>query len=177
MSNKGRSPLRPTRNERDAVVQVWVDRKDLATIGLYMETKGIRLVHMSDILGFCVEVVKTIILKANGTYVSSTAEASAFLESRFKAKLNPRGRGNKNLITNLLGDGNVDDIEDVVIRPSITPALIASLKEKAIEAQKEKENPNDTLLTRAERDSSFFDDQSRTFADIAKANLDVVEDE
>lgn len=176
MSNKGRSPLRPTRNERDAVVQAWVDRKDLATIGLYMETKGIRLVHMSDILGFCVEVVRTIVLKANGKYVDNTSEASAFLNSRFKANLNPRGRGNKNLVSNLLGDAEVGDIRDVTIKPSITPELIASLKEKAIEIQKEKVLGGD-LLTREEKDSSFFDIQSKAFADIAKANLEVVKDD
>lgn len=167
-SNRGKSALKPTRNERDSLVQCWVNRKDLATIGLYMESKGVKIHHMADILTFSIETVRSIVLKANGTYVDSTEKATAYLSDRFKVNLNPGGRGQKNLITNLLLESGVtdDDIAPVVPSPTLSVADVAALKQKARE-EFALGAGKDLLSSREEKDSAATEASRQAFLEIA----------
>lgn len=180
MSNRGKSPLTRTRAERDAIVQCWVDRRTLATIGTYMESKGIKLNFMADILNFCLETTKTLVLKANSPYIGNTSDATAFIDSRFRINLNYRGKGQKNLISNLLTESEASGADAEKTGLSVSPELVAFLKERAIASRKgegERVSGDDLLTTRSEKDSESLREQSKLFADIAKANVEVVEDE
>jgi hypothetical protein len=109
MSTIGRGPLNPTRFERDAIVQLWVDRRDLTTIGKYMETQGIRLRHMSDLLRFCVDNITEIISRRMPELKeTNSAKATEFLENRLGVVLNYGNRGRKNYVNNLLMSADVE---------------------------------------------------------------------
>jgi hypothetical protein len=169
MSNRGRGHLKPTREERDAIVQLWMKRTDLATIGLYMESKGVRVLHMSSILRFCVETTMALILRAGGKYVSSTAMANEYLQDRTGVNLNPGGRANKNLVTNLLGDEGYNELPEPP-RPEFSEETIAEIKRSAreqfrqsVEVEAEKEPLE---RTREEKDEQSFADQHKAFMDM-----------
>jgi hypothetical protein len=169
--NRGRSPLRPTKSERDAIVQVWLNRCDLATIGLYMESKGMRIIYMADILRFCVETTRSLVLKSGCKYVDSTAMANEYLVDRTGINLNRGNRGMKNLVTNLLSDtgyteGEIPDPP----RPEFSESTIDEIKKNAREqfAQNAKANPEELLVTREEKDEKVLQEQNQAFLDIIK---------
>lgn len=104
MTTKGSSRFAPTRYEKDAVTQVWLDRRILATVCAYMEKNGEKPKFISEIIRFCVEAVNQLIVAQGGMFFDKTADATAFLEDRFGDVMNKRGKGRKNLMNNLLMD-------------------------------------------------------------------------
>lgn len=146
MTTRGNSTtLRPTRYERDTLVQVWIDRRMLATIGSYMESQGYKLKHMSDILRFCIENINDIVSKRVG-FIDKTAVANKFLEDRFDMDFNKVGK--KNYVNNLLMDQGAelpnimpedykserkDPIMMKIEKMGLTEEDIKELKRKALE--------------------------------------------
>lgn len=178
MSMRGRSTRleAATRNERDAIVQVWINRKDLATIGLFMESQGQRLLYMSDIVRFAIETTRALVLKANSPYVDSSAKATAFLETRFRVNLNPQGKGQKNYVANLLKESGEIGVDEVVpeLPKALSPEKIREMKLKAQEQFRTSGNiaGDEILLTREEKDSKGLTEQQEAFRTLGRVTLD-----
>jgi uncharacterized membrane-anchored protein len=112
---RGGSVLDPRNYKGDSLIQAWVDRRKIATLLRWLEQGGYVVIHMSDILKIAIdELVAGLVSQGLVDEVELTKDANLLLD-RFKASLNPGGRGLKNLHHNLLlderrGRKRVDDI-------------------------------------------------------------------
>ena len=173
-STRGKGPVgNSKRVERDALVQSWEGRADLATIGLYMESKGYRVKHLSDILHFSIETVRELVLRAGSEFVN-TAEATLFLEDRTGVNLNPKDKGRKNLVSNLITESDID-LTPVAEVPTCRPSI--NVKETTLDVikkmAKEQIYGNEEsalLISREEKDSILAQDESDALASLTKVN-------
>jgi len=104
MTTKGSAPLNPARYEKDALIQVWVDRRDLANIAMYLEANGRKVRFLAEIVRFSIELTSEKIKESGMEFFSETGAANKYITDRFQTNLNPGGKGNKNLVNNLLMD-------------------------------------------------------------------------
>lgn len=122
----------PSKRERDSFIQVWVDRRYLATVhNLMLAKEPNPPKHLSDIYRYALEVfVQSAVQQGLVEFVETTQEACATLR-HFDANLNPGRRCLKNLTLNLQQDAEV-----LVDRPSadevggLIDNAIASMKEE-----------------------------------------------
>jgi hypothetical protein len=100
------------KRELDALVQVWVDRRYLATIQKAIAKYELTPAkHVSELLRYAVEVfVDSAVEQGLVNFIDTTEEATQML-SRFNVELNPNKRGMKNLQVNLQRDSGGDTFE------------------------------------------------------------------
>lgn len=97
--------MKKERREQDAMIQLWIDRRYLATVRKLIDKhEAGRAKHLSDVVRYAIEVfVESAVDQKLVEFVDTTAEASKILDD-FKINLNPQNRGLKNLMLNLQRD-------------------------------------------------------------------------
>ena len=115
-STRGKSLLMPKKYKNDAHVQVWIDSRKLATLSRWLDENGLVTRFLSDVVRLTLDqVVASLTNEGKFKLIESCAEAREMLERKYRVNLNPRGRGEKNLLHNLVLDSrkNNSDVEDV----------------------------------------------------------------
>lgn len=125
-ATRGASILNPSSYKKDALVQAWVDSRDLATVMSWLEEDGCHLItHLSQIIQETLRIVADTIEKGGGTRVQYTEEAMKILD-RFEKQLHPVGRGDKNLLHNLMLDSRR---KQPVFRRPVDPEMLKIIEE------------------------------------------------
>ena len=101
-STKGKAMMRPRTYKGDSLVQVWIDRRWLASLSVWLESNGVRTRHMSDVLRESLRELYEHLIKTGEVSEIDTTEAGNILEDRYRVELNPGGRGGRNLLHNKL---------------------------------------------------------------------------
>lgn len=89
--------MNDSRYKRDALVQAWVDRRDLATIVLGMTKLGMGPKHLSDVMRYTIKETVISVVSKGGTYIELMEDACDVIESCLTVKLNPGGKGLENM--------------------------------------------------------------------------------
>lgn len=171
---RGTGAFKPTRYEKDALVQLWTDRRDIATIVLYMESHGQKPRYLSDVLKFCIENIREQVKRQGIEYVESSTVATEMLEDRFNINLNPGGRGKKNYVNNLLLEsGYVPEVEQLPTSQQNVVQTGSGLSAEDIERIKAKARENfgdspDILKTREEKDNKIQQEEHDAFKNMFK---------
>ena len=104
-STKGTSMLNPVSYKGDALIQAWLDSREVAMISVWLDKGGWGTRYLSDVVkGLFTQVVNTLIEQKQVEVIETTGEARELLEMKYRATLNPGGRGKKNLMHNLVLD-------------------------------------------------------------------------
>jgi len=91
-----------TKRQKDALIQVWLDRRYIATGARWMQENNLNPRFMSDVFKFVFESALDNLVKSKDVqFVESTVDATQFLNQIFKNNLNPKGKGLGNLSKNL----------------------------------------------------------------------------
>lgn len=101
-STRGKALMRPKRYKGDSLVQVWIDRRWLASLSVWLESNGVRTIHMSDVLRESLRELYEHLIKTGAVSEIDTMEAGRLLEDRYRVDLNPSDRGKRNLLHNQL---------------------------------------------------------------------------
>ena len=107
-STKGKSLLiDPQTFKGDALVQVWVDSRILATLSNWLDAYN-HTRFMSEVVKDTLRAtVELLVEQGEVEFVNDTLEARKLLEMKYRVNLNPRGKGMKNVMHNkLLSDKN-----------------------------------------------------------------------
>lgn len=175
MTTRGSSPMAPVRYVRDALVQLWADRRDIATILLYMENHGQKPRYLSDVLKFCIENIREQVKRQGIEYVESSASATSMLEERFNINLNPGGRGKKNYVNNLLLDsGYVPEVERPKRKVEISGSVMSNDQIEEIKRKAKaqfRSGEDDLLKTREEKDEELQQDTNNAFKNMFKGGF------
>lgn len=95
----------------DSVVQCSVNRKELATIALYMYEQDVKPRSISELLRTTIEVLSTILVERMGAQkIETLKDANAVLDSLFVTTLNPSERLKKALLKNLQDEYENDEL-------------------------------------------------------------------
>ncbi len=105
-STKGASLLsNPKTYKRDVLVQVWMQSRHLATLLNWLESSGRRVRFRSEIVQFTVEEIVKHLRDSKGCEIVEFAdEARNTLMERFGVESNPKHRGEKNALHNMMLD-------------------------------------------------------------------------
>lgn len=104
-STKGKSFMRPITYKGDALVQVWVDSRQLAMLSEWLDGRGMNTRHLSEVLKFTIgTIVDKLLEEGIVNQIEYTTDARALLEAKYRVVLNPSGRGEKNLLHNMILD-------------------------------------------------------------------------
>lgn len=104
-STKGRAILNPESYKGDCLVQAWVDSRKLAVLSVWLDNGGANTKFLSDVLKDTIDqVVGHLIESGEAEMIEFCGEARELLERKYKANLNPGGRGEKNRLSNLILD-------------------------------------------------------------------------
>ena len=129
-ATKGSSLINPERYKGDVLVQVWVDSRILATLSAWLDKKGVITRFMSQVIKEPLRVlVEHLVEDGEVEMVDETIIARDILQRKYHINLNPRGRGGKNILHNIvlserrkeIGD-RLDDTEPDVNVPIHTAA-------------------------------------------------------
>ena len=103
-STKGKSLMvRPRNYKGDAMVQVWVDSRVLATLSVWLDDNGQGTRFMSEVVRDSLKVLCNYLVETKqATIVDHTTDARELLERKYRVELNPSGRGMKNVLHNKL---------------------------------------------------------------------------
>ena len=102
-STRGKSMLRPKKYKGDAMVQVWMDSRVLATISIWLDREGMSTRFMSEVVRDGLKVfVDYLVDVGEVEMVDDTEDARDMLERKYRIDLNPNGRGLKNALHNKL---------------------------------------------------------------------------
>ena len=101
-STRGKAISNPRTYKDDGLVQAWVDKRKLAMLSEWLERGGVRTRHMSDVLKYTIDiVVEQLVENKTIDKIEFTSDAEQLLNMRYKANLNPSGRGERNRMHNL----------------------------------------------------------------------------
>ena len=102
-STRGKSNISPTEFKGDSLVQGWIDRRKLAMLSTWLDEGGYNTRHLSDLVRCTIDiVVDNLIANDIVREIEYTDDASKILNLKYRAELNPSGRGLKNLQNNLV---------------------------------------------------------------------------
>lgn len=159
-----------SRRHNDVHFQVWLERRALATIGLYMDEQEIPFNALVHILRFSIETTVSLIERAGGTIIQDTETASKYLSTRVNTNLNSEGRGKAALAKNLLIDAGIASppaAKEIIpdnpsaiesITPTVTPEELSAMKESILT------NCPDIANERAKKDSKALKDIQSVFS-------------
>lgn len=101
-STKGSARIMPTNYKGDVLVQAWVDARKLAALSVWLDEGGYVTRHLSDLVTITIdEVVSKLIDAEMVEKIEFTDEARNLLIAKYRAQLNPGGRGKRNMLHNL----------------------------------------------------------------------------
>lgn len=119
-STRGRALIKPRSYKGDALVQCWVDSRVVATLSNWLDNYGRVTRSLADVLKFTLEeVVQQLDDAGIIERVQTTDEARAILRAKYRASLNPGGRGKRNLLHNL----HLDEMRSSVSRDDISKPI------------------------------------------------------
>ena len=102
-STKGGSELNPASYKGDALVQVWMDSRWLATLSRWLDKQGGYTRYLSEIVNDSIKVlVEHLVENGEVEMVDDTVEARSILEMKYRVNLNPAGKGLKNKLHNII---------------------------------------------------------------------------
>jgi len=94
-----------TRRQKDSLIQVWLDRRYIATGAKWMQENNLNPRFLSDVFKFIFEsAIDNLVNDKQVKFSESTLDAMEFLDLTFKNNLNPKNKGLKNLAINLRVD-------------------------------------------------------------------------
>lgn len=97
------SIINPTSFKGDALVQLWVDSRVLATLSNWLDKEGNYTRFMSEVIKDSLQrLCEELIEDGEVVMVEDTSEARALLEKKYRINLNPNGRGEKNVLHNMV---------------------------------------------------------------------------
>ena len=100
-STKGNSMINPRTFKNDAYVQVWLQSRDLATLDRWLESNGVGVRYLSEVIRESLKVlIDSIVTNYGVVYVESVDDAREWLWNRFRVNLNPGEKGRKNEMHN-----------------------------------------------------------------------------
>jgi len=141
-STKGKARIMPVNYKGDVLVQAWIDARKLAVLSIWLD-KGYETKHLSDLIKFTVdELVSQLVETGIVEKIEFSKDARDLLMMKYRAQLNPGGRGERNALHNLhldeLRRGNVyrDERSKTVYGTGI-PQIFDI--DKAVKIYKEKE--------------------------------------
>ena len=85
----------------DALIQVWLDRRYIAAAAKWLDKNNYPPNSLAELFRLVFQGAINNLVLSGETELMSTAEAMHFLDGRFKANLNPQGKGLSNLTKNL----------------------------------------------------------------------------
>lgn len=95
------SLLNPVRFKGDALVQVWIDSRELATISEWLDKGVSRTRFLSEVIKEAIHILcENIVENGEVKMIEDTREARTLLEDKYDINLNPNGRGEKNVFHN-----------------------------------------------------------------------------
>lgn len=95
------SVLNPVRFKGDALVQVWLDSRELATISEWLDKDSYHTRFLSEVVKDGLHILcENIVENGEVEMIEGTAEARTLLEDKYEINLNPNGRGEKNVFHN-----------------------------------------------------------------------------
>ena len=105
-STKGAALLSGAKTyKRDVLMQVWMQSRHLATLLNWLESNGRRVRFRSEIVQFTVEEIVRHLRDSKGCdIVEFTEDARNTLDERFGVQSNPKERGMKNVLHNMILD-------------------------------------------------------------------------
>jgi hypothetical protein len=105
-STKGGARVDPRNYKGDVYAQAWIDARKLAMLSIWLDDAGYSTRFLSEVLKFTIDVIVEHLVNTGAVEVIEfTEDARNVLEAKYKASLNPGGRGKKNLVHNLVLDG------------------------------------------------------------------------
>jgi hypothetical protein len=97
------SVLNPVTFKGDALVQVWIDSRELATISKWLDKTGNYTRFLSEVVKEGIHMAcEDLVRSGEVELVEDTTEARGMLERKYKINLNPNGRGEKNVLHNII---------------------------------------------------------------------------
>lgn len=124
---KERTPRRP-----DSIIQTRIDRRDLAIIAKFLESKGQAVLTRSALARSAIELLADILIQNGAEDFSTTHDATRYLEILFPDGLNPSGRGRATLMKNLQAD-----LKEIQPRSSYQQLEVEAEIKKAVEEFKD----------------------------------------
>jgi len=92
------------RYKRDALVQAWIDRRQLATIINWMLRRGRNPLHLSEVLKLAVDELTKKAVAEGARFVELTEDAHNIINNCFRVNLNRGGKGLQNFRYNVRVD-------------------------------------------------------------------------
>lgn len=100
-STRGKSVLNPVNYKGDALIQVWMDSRILATLLMWLDRQEQYPRFMSEVVRIPLQtLVEYLVEGGDVKMVEETGKARRMLESRFRIDLNKGKRGKKNVLHN-----------------------------------------------------------------------------
>jgi hypothetical protein len=100
-STRGKAMMRPKNFKGDALIQVWYERRKIASLDKWLEDNGRRNRFMSDVLRSILDMVYEKLLEDGKVIEFEVQHASDYLQSKFRIDLNPGDKGKRNLLHNM----------------------------------------------------------------------------
>lgn len=119
-STKGKSVIDPVSYKNDALVQVWVDSRLLATLMAWLDLQGVTPTTMADVVRRPLEVMcKFLVDNDDVKMVDDTKMARDMLEKRTGVDLSRGGKGGKNTLHNIVLDARRSDLAEQLKRQGV----------------------------------------------------------
>jgi len=125
------SILNPVRFKGDSLVQVWIDSRELATISEWLDRGGDYTRFLSEVVKEGLHILcENIVENGEIEMIEDTQKARRLLEDKYDVRLNPNGRGEKNILHNqILSDRKREERDNV-------PERVRELQKQAREVYK-----------------------------------------
>lgn len=102
-STKGTAPINPVSYKGDALIQVWIDSRVLATLSNWLDTGGMFTRFLSEVVKNSLQILCDHLEDSGAvTMVDDTATARDLIYRKYRVNLNPQGRGMKNALHNIV---------------------------------------------------------------------------
>jgi len=102
-STKGSAQVNPVTYKGDALVQVWLDSRVLASLSNWLDEDGNVTRFMSDVVRDSLQILCEHLESIEEIkMIDSTVDARRLLEMKYRVNLNPQGRGKRNALHNII---------------------------------------------------------------------------
>lgn len=102
-STRGMAKVDPVTYKGDALVQVWVDSRVLATLSNWLDSEGMVTRYLSEVVKGSLQILCDHLEDSGAvSLVDDTTTARTLLERKYRVNLNPEGRGKRNVLHNII---------------------------------------------------------------------------
>lgn len=100
-STRGKAIMRPKTYKGDSLISIWLDRRKLAALSIWLDSNGLTTRFISDVVRNTLDQVYEKLLDSGAIEELDVTMAGDILRAKYKIDLNPQGRGERNLLHNL----------------------------------------------------------------------------